>query len=43
VLALVAQGTLKPVVDTVFPLREAAAAHARMESRQQFGKLVLTP
>lgn len=43
VLALVARGTLKPVVDTVFPLKDAAAAHARMESRQQFGKLILTP
>ncbi len=43
VLKLVARGTLKPVVDTVFPLRDAAAAHARMESRQQFGKLLLVP
>lgn len=43
VLALVGQGVLKPVVDTVFPLKEAATAHLRMASRQQFGKLVLTP
>jgi NADPH:quinone reductase-like Zn-dependent oxidoreductase len=38
---LVAAGTIRPVVDTVFPLAEAAAAHARMEGRAVFGKLVL--
>ncbi len=38
---LVAAGTIRPVVDTVFPLAEAAAAHARMEGRSVFGKLVL--
>lgn len=43
VVRLVAEGKLKPVVDTVFPLEEAAKAHERMESRQQFGKLVLKP
>ncbi len=43
VLELVAAGTLKPVVDTVFPLQEARAAHERMESRAFFGKLILTP
>jgi len=43
VLRLVEAGTLKPVVDAVFPLSDAAQAHARMESRQQFGKLVLVP
>jgi zinc-binding alcohol dehydrogenase/oxidoreductase len=34
-------GTIRPVVDTVFPLAEAAAAHARMDQAEQFGKLVL--
>lgn len=43
VVALLAAGTLKPVVDTVFPLAEAAKAHQAMESRRHFGKLVLTP
>jgi NADPH:quinone reductase-like Zn-dependent oxidoreductase len=33
---------LKPVIDRVFPLAEAAAAHAYLESGQQFGKVVLT-
>jgi NADPH:quinone reductase-like Zn-dependent oxidoreductase len=34
-------GQLKPVIDTAFPLREAAQAHRRMEDSGQFGKIVL--
>ncbi|HEY6946415.1 MAG TPA: zinc-binding dehydrogenase [Candidatus Acidoferrum sp.] len=41
VMKLVAAGKLKPVVDRVFPLPEAAAAHAYLESSSQFGKVVL--
>ena len=41
VMKLVASGRLKPVVDRVFPLAEAAAAHRYLESGQQFGKVVL--
>ena len=41
VTKLVAAGKLKPVVDRVFPLAEAAAAHAYLESGAQFGKVVL--
>ncbi len=41
VMKLVAAGRLKPVVDRVFPLAEAAAAHAYLESGSQFGKVVL--
>ncbi len=41
VLKLVASGKLKPVVDRIFPLAEAAAAHAYLESGSQFGKVVL--
>jgi NADPH:quinone reductase-like Zn-dependent oxidoreductase len=41
VMKLVAAGKLKPVVDRVFPLAEAAAAHAYLESSAQFGKVVL--
>jgi NADPH:quinone reductase-like Zn-dependent oxidoreductase len=37
------RGTLTPVVDRVFPLREAADAHRAMEDRKVFGKLVLVP
>ena len=32
---------LKPVIDQVFPLAEAAVAHARMESGDHVGKIVL--
>lgn len=34
-------GRLKPVVDSVFPLAEAAEAHQRMESGEHVGKIVL--
>jgi NADPH:quinone reductase-like Zn-dependent oxidoreductase len=33
---------LKPAVDRVFPLKEAAAAQQRLEAAGQFGKIVLT-
>ena len=36
-------GRLRPVVDGSFPLENAAAAHERLASREQFGKLVLLP
>jgi NADPH:quinone reductase-like Zn-dependent oxidoreductase len=38
---LVASGRARPVIDSVFPLAEARAAHERMESGEQFGKIVL--
>ena len=38
---LVDAGKVKPVVDEVFPLSEAAAAHQRMERGEQLGKIVL--
>jgi NADPH2:quinone reductase len=38
---LVADGNLRPVMDQVFPLAEAAAAHARMEAGDHIGKIVL--
>jgi NADPH:quinone reductase-like Zn-dependent oxidoreductase len=38
---LVKSGKAKPIVDRVFPLSEARAAHERMESGEQFGKIVL--
>jgi len=34
-------GRLKPVIDSKFPLAEAAAAHARMEAGDHIGKIVL--
>jgi len=38
---LLAEGRLKPVVDRVFPLAEAALAHAHMEANRHAGKIVL--
>lgn len=40
---LIGEGKLKPIVDRVFPLSEAAKAHEVLESRNFFGKLVLVP
>ena len=38
---LVASGSAKPVVDRVFSLAEAAAAHEYLEGGRQFGKVIL--
>ena len=38
---LVASGRARAVVDAVFPLAEARAAHERLEAGEQFGKIVL--
>jgi NADPH:quinone reductase len=38
---LLAQGRLLPVIHQVFPLEEAAAAHALMESSEHIGKILL--
>ncbi len=38
---MVAAGRLRPIHDSTFPLTEAAAAHARMESSAHIGKIVL--
>ena len=38
---LVAAGKARPIVDRVFPLAEAAAAHERLEAGEQLGKIVL--
>jgi NADPH2:quinone reductase len=42
-LERVASGELQVVIDRTFPLAEAAAAHAYIESRQAFGRVVMTP
>jgi NADPH:quinone reductase-like Zn-dependent oxidoreductase len=39
---LVKTGRAGPVIDSVFPLEEARAAHERMEAGEQLGKIVLT-
>jgi NADPH:quinone reductase-like Zn-dependent oxidoreductase len=38
---LLAEGRARPVVDSVFPLADARAAHERLEAGQQLGKVVL--
>src|SRR3546814_633047 len=38
---LIDSGEFSPVMDRVFPLAEAAAAHARMEAGEHIGKIVL--
>lgn len=38
---LLANGQIKPVIDAVFPLAEAEAAHAHMTNNQHFGKIIL--
>ena len=38
---LVARGKVHPVIDTVYPFTEAAAAHRRLEERGALGRLVL--
>ena len=38
---LVKSGRARPVIDRVFPLAEARAAHERLEAGEQFGKIVL--
>jgi len=37
----VEQGRLKPVIDSIYPLDQAAEAHRRMESSEHVGKIVL--
>lgn len=41
VMGMVFEGKLKPVVDKTFPLSEARAAHERLESGEQMGKVTL--
>jgi NADPH:quinone reductase len=41
-LALLAEGKLRVIVDRIFPLHEAAAAHDYLESGQAVGKIALS-
>lgn len=40
-MPLYGNGTIKPVIDQVFPFADIAAAHARMESGAHIGKILL--
>jgi NADPH:quinone reductase-like Zn-dependent oxidoreductase len=42
-VALNAEGVVKPIVDRVFPFEEAAQAHHYIQDRKNFGKVLLTP
>ena len=43
VVKLIGQGKLRAVIDSTFPLAEAAAAQKKMEGREFFGKILLHP
>jgi NADPH:quinone reductase-like Zn-dependent oxidoreductase len=43
IIALVAKGVFEPIVDKAFPFTEAAAAHAYIQDRKNFGKVLLKP
>jgi NADPH:quinone reductase-like Zn-dependent oxidoreductase len=43
VLKFVFRKQLRPVVDRVYPLSEIRLAHERLEHKEQFGKVVVTP
>lgn len=40
-LSFLTVSKIKPIIDSVFPLRDAALAQQRVETAQQFGKVVL--
>jgi NADPH2:quinone reductase len=42
-LEAIARGELRVVIDRSFPLSDAAVAHAYIESRQSFGRVLLVP
>jgi len=42
VVPLLADDSIKPVIDSVFPLEKIQDAHRRLESNETFGKVVLT-
>lgn len=42
-VGLLEAGKLRPIVDAVLPLADVGEAHRRLEAREVFGKLVLTP
>jgi NADPH:quinone reductase len=41
VVPLLAAGTVRPVIDRVYKMKQVREAHARMESNKGFGKIVL--
>jgi len=41
-LPLFREGTIRPVIDSIFPIEEVAKAHEHMEQNRNFGKIVLS-
>ena len=41
VMDMIVAGTFQPVIDSTFPLKDAAAAQARLEKNENFGKITL--
>jgi len=39
----VERGSIKPIIDRVFPLAESREAMRVMEDREVFGKIIITP
>jgi NADPH:quinone reductase-like Zn-dependent oxidoreductase len=42
-LQLVFRKQVRPVIDSVYSMAEARAAHERIENKEQFGKVILVP
>ncbi|HEX6650440.1 MAG TPA: NAD(P)H-quinone oxidoreductase [Pyrinomonadaceae bacterium] len=42
VTPLLGEGTIQPVIDSIFPLEQIQDAHRRLESNETFGKVALT-
>ena len=42
-MGLIAAGKMKPVIDNVLPLERAVEGLRMIESREVFGKVVVTP
>ncbi len=42
-LKFVFRGELQPVIDMVLPMAEIREGHTRLENKEQFGKIVVTP
>ena len=42
-MTMIQQGRIKPVVDKVLPLEQAAEGLRLIQDRQIFGKVVVTP
>lgn len=41
-IPLLETGRIRPILDTIYPMREVAEAHRRVEANANFGKVVLT-